>query len=352
MLARMNTGSSRHGEQWFFAGVISALIYYSQPLWLIGMSPIILYVALGRKNTSRYFHIFLFLSGALLSVLIMYFAVLRDLSFVFVRPISWKLNPIAVLASFPGRLSEVFSGAYDLREYKFGVFPGISGAAWSVLFFPVLISQIARAIKDKSLTPGAVFTCSIIGIVLFSQFVHSSLYAHRYLLPLTGFFVVLASNEISICLSEGPNIKTAAQIMLSALIITGVFALWEFKDMPANITIFRNSRPHEAKYVRQLVKELVSHGVHYAYCNGPLLQWAIIYYSEEKVLCRYIFPRDRYPGYSLAVDEAFYANKPVAIVNEPTGPETGSNEPARYEILFNPTLSDIKNIPYIRILLE
>lgn len=73
----------------------------------------------------------------------------------------------------------------------------------------------------------------------------------------------------------------------------------------------------DRRQVRALVDALAQKGVGHVYCLDPMLQWNIIFLSQERVIARWVDPTDRFPEYPARVDRARLAGSPVALVGQP-----------------------------------
>jgi len=112
----------------------------------------------------------------------------------------------------------------------------------------------------------------------------------RYLLPLSGF-VFMAMAVI-----QWQRYRVLSLGVLTVFIITGSATLYQYKDFRINMT--------PKKDLMMSIDYLKRHNLHYVFCTGPLLQWQLMFYSNESIIARYVYPSDRYPLYVKEVDEA------------------------------------------------
>jgi hypothetical protein len=80
-----------------------------------------------------------------------------------------------------------------------------------------------------------------------------------------------------------------------------------------------------------VMEKLESHEIQYVYCTDPMLQWNIVFASEERILARWISPQDRIPAYSKAVDEARLSGKPIAFISL-----VNATPPMKFGVVLNP----------------
>lgn len=70
----------------------------------------------------------------------------------------------------------------------------------------------------------------------------------------------------------------------------------------------------EARRLRRVIDYLQSRGVADVFSMNGLLEWQLMFYSDERVLARYPAASDRYPAYVTEVDRALETGKPVGVV--------------------------------------
>ena len=114
--------------------------------------------------------------------------------------------------------------------------------------------------------------------------------------------------------------------------------MYSFKDIN-----FENTNKNK---LLTLIDELESRNIHYAYVNNGLLQWQIMFYSNEQVIARYKSKTDRYPEYIDIVDSALNNPEikvamvgPIGSMDEPTSSENIILIGNRYFIYENPDKS-------------
>jgi hypothetical protein len=70
----------------------------------------------------------------------------------------------------------------------------------------------------------------------------------------------------------------------------------------------------EARRLRQVINYLKTRDVRHAFSMNGLLEWQLMFYSDEELLVRSAAPTDRYPRYVGEVDRALANGEPVAVV--------------------------------------
>ena len=66
--------------------------------------------------------------------------------------------------------------------------------------------------------------------------------------------------------------------------------------------------------LQRVINYLEAHGVRHVFSTNGLLQWQIMFYSQEAITARYYYGTDRKPAYVAAVDQALAAGEPVGLV--------------------------------------
>jgi hypothetical protein len=84
--------------------------------------------------------------------------------------------------------------------------------------------------------------------------------------------------------------------IFTVFIITGSITLWQYRDFRINMT--------PKKDLLMSINYLKRHNIQYVFCTGPLLQWQLMFYSNESIIARYVYASDRYPAYVKKVNKA------------------------------------------------
>jgi hypothetical protein len=169
-------------------------------------------------------------------------------------------------------------------------------------------------IKKKSpdfITGG--FAASILVMTALSLFFNNKLFGYRYFLPLIGAFAAGVAVGIDRLWSRGQLAKVSAQIMMILLVFTGMMSLMEFRNVP-----FSGMPPEsgvgERKAITDLTNRLSCQSIRFVYSIDAMLQWQIMFASQEKIKARGFDSSDRYPEYPRAVDRALEFNQKIAVV--------------------------------------
>lgn len=311
LLSFLKSHTKFSNSLWFLLGICCAIIFYSQPIWLICTIPFIVYVLL--KNNKLTNIIFISLGFILVVFIIDFMLVSQKNAYWSVSPIG-KTNLLRALWNFPERLKINLSGAYFLStKHYIGLFSEISGITWTSIFFILAVVQFGRLVTRRFSLPSHLIFVSLLGVIVFSLFIKEPFFGYRYLLPFSELLVVLLVFELTELSKFKKHFKSYCYITIVFLLIMGTFSLFEFKNFFER-SVYPDASIDEPKQTMKLIDELNKHNTHFVYCLDPLLQWNIMFYSKEKIICRWFHPVDRYPKYPQSVDLALLENKPVAIV--------------------------------------
>jgi hypothetical protein len=291
-------GPVRKTWHYLICGVLLSLIFATQPLFLVGLFPLLLYALYRDKNRQK--TIALTVTTLIGFLFLLY---MRSNSINTHNPHIFDTdfhNYLPNLRLIPFYLYAQTHGWYYLLEVqKPGIFSASFAYLFSFLVYFLLAAAIYYAIKKRK--GSGWFIASAIGVfftLLYTIFMVDI--APRYLLPVTGF--TLLSLFFFIQLQAR---KQLLHVVLGLLIVLGSISLYNFKDYA-----FCKTREPE---LNVLIDKMLAENIHYAYCTGWMLQWQLTFYSKEKIIARHFNIPDRNPTYTKAVDAALYSRLPVAI---------------------------------------
>jgi hypothetical protein len=317
----------------FIVGFLLVAIYESQTLWLPGLLPIVVlhYITTGKTKT-----IISAITG-IASGIILFTIFKTGLTDFWPRKfLNLSDFTFGRFAAVPLKLWQNFTGSYYFVYVE-------SGLSHKIFAFSVLIMLIIGLVitlklflkKEKNNRELIAFTLSVFFyIAIIPATTDISL---RYLLPLYGFmlyFFFLIINRI-----YNENTQKILWIVSGFLLLTGAISSYKFKDFS-----YENKQD-----LNLLLTELKKNEIQYTYCEGPLLQWQIMFYSKEQIIVRHFGATDRYPEYIQNVDKAFFHNNPhLALVGFNSENDTFSQCEKTYE---NNTFFFCKN-PSVGLLLK
>lgn len=272
--------------QGLILGGLLSLVFLSQPLWLPGLLPFLVYFLLKDKSFSAIFTTIT--SASFFSFVIKSSLTVSD----WYKPSKsfggLNFENIGDLTSW---LYHTFSGWYYL-DVLYEVPPAtkmLTGVS-VMLFFALAIYGIFQYKKDKIqfLAGLSLFlSLGIAGIMLKEN--------PRYLLPAAFFLFVAMAIILPPFLNRGKLVNG----VLSAFILLGVVGAFNFSDY--GFQPFTGKVDQRAE-IKKLARFLEAKNEKYAISSGHLLHWQLMFYSEEKVIMRHNSPIDRYPAYPEQID--------------------------------------------------
>ncbi len=322
--------------RYLFMGLLSILIYESQPLWLPGLAPFLFYALYKSGSLNRAINnVLAFITAC--SLVVPFYIYKNGLphyynpeySFGMKQIISnFKVIPAALYSSLHGHYFTTQMFAPDFFS---------SLIAYTFLFIilgllPVAIYNVATRKQGSMLFNLSVLSIAltIICVLPFKEV------QHRYLLPVIGY-VLLA---ILIFTKTSPAGQRFFRIAGPVLITAGIISLILFKD-------FRYSTMQKGKF-GQLIGHLLSKDVHYVYCADYMLTYQLLFYSKEHIIARDRTLPGRYPAYSNAVDSAYKNGlKTAFIFNELQFTNMDLHERTQfngYLIMFDPPRNKMERI--------
>ncbi len=215
------------------------------------------------------------------------------------NPTPEQLSPGSLLKAVAGVAATLFRANQNARAAD-----ASAGQAVAVLWLLGFVAAAVRVRKDRALLLTAAAGC---GTVLL---VHPLLLVPRHVLLLYPFScVVLARGAAAV----KPKVRAWT---MAALLVSGAgVQVAEMRSPcvygadPQHVGLPRTE-------FRNVLAILRRHGVAHVYCTDPMLQWNIIFESQEQILARWYEAAGRCPHYVQAVDEARLAGKPVAVVGD------------------------------------
>ena len=292
----------------FLIGFFVVVIYQAQPLWLAGLIPILCYRLYKLKQTRS---VILVCTGMTISMLLFLFIKADLSSFWSPKVLSLYSITFSSILKIPNQIYQNLTGSYYLDNFFQPILVTRILAYISTIFiFIGLGLAFFNFIQGKKVNPlFYVFSISVLCTICYPLILNGV--SPRYLLPLYGYTFLMMYTLI-----VNSKKKTILNIILLFMIFLGGISMYSFKD--AN---FENTNKNK---LLTLIDELESRNINYVYVKNGLLQWQIMFYSNEQILARYKSKTSRYPEYIDIVDSAL--NNPeteVAMV----GPISPMDEP-------------------------
>ena len=296
--------------RWFVAGVLTAVIYLAQPLWLPGVLPIVFVVLASRRRISW---AACYVAAAAATIALVKFATPAIVD-------TWGGPPIGnpdLLGSLSrvGRQIYVYlTGSYYLQWPIEPPGPATIAFAvvWSVVLPVLVLLQLYRLVtKRYCLASHVLFVaaCS----TLAAEWILLNARDARYLLPLAALLVPLAGIELLDFVDRRILPTSAALVITASMLALGAVSMREFSEFNY-LWKNRQNRWTEARRLQQVLGYLKVNDVTRVFSMNGLLDSQLMFYSNEQVLARWTYPVSRYPAYSTTVDRALSSGEKVAIV--------------------------------------
>lgn len=284
---------SKRGVHYNIAGALLIVTWFSQPLWLPGLVPLLAFAVLRERKRRpwRYF------AAGFVPMLII-FIPLKNQADNYWQPDVFRLKwpGAAQVDSMFRLLTDHLNGWYYLDEIFAA--PAASRIAAGMMM-AVLLIIVAAAIffNVRCFRRQVLFTASVISVVFtLSYALFLSTEAPRYLLPLSGF----ALFALALLLDKIGSGKVLLTVCMPAM-AAGLCAMYSFHNYAFV--------PFTEADLQSSIRYLEQHHIRYVFSNDGLLEWQLMYYSNERIICRESSLKDRLPEYVQYVNTA-YRNKP------------------------------------------
>jgi hypothetical protein len=292
----------KYGHTWYFQFVIGAglvVIFQSQPLFLAGLLPILVYFLYKKPSLLAFGGT---IGGLLIASVAFYF--LKIGVSTFWQPKVFALDFFHVMG-IEVNLYQNMMGSYTYGHIQPTFFTVVLAYALVYALFFVFGFGIFKWIKKQPLPLFFYVLCvSILCTVGYKLFIKHSLAFKR------GFYVFMAF---------------------------GVIAIYNFRDMGYEYA----TKPS----LMAFIQHLESQNKRFLFCKQGALQWYLMFYSEERIIARCYSSVDRYPKYVKTVNNALETNPNtcaiVGFVGSGDAPKSGlkvdTTASKEFYIYKNPT---------------
>ena len=295
---------------WIAAGVLTAIVWLAQPIWLPGLVPLVVASLASRRRVAP-----ALAYGAAAAAAV---AVVKLIPVV--SSDTWAGPPLGNPSIWGQRIRVVqqiyvnLTGSYYLTAAVDP--PGPVTSMLATLWYGVLIGlvllQIHRVATRRyyrwSHLLFASLAATLVGnwVLLFAR-------DARYLLPMSALLVALAGVEIGDWRDRGILPRRLLVAVTAVMLVAGSISMIEFRQF----TYLWPNPPgslSESKRLQQAINAATSRDASHVFSMNGLLDTQLIFYSGERVVSRWSNPNDRHPAYVAAVDRALADGKPVAVV--------------------------------------
>jgi hypothetical protein len=323
--------------RFMLTGMLSMLIYESQPLWLPGLLPFIIYGSFKSGSPDRFLNnllAFITPAGPLLVLMSIYKFRLQqyytpEYSFGGVQLIAnLRALPSSLFASLHGHYFAMQIHKPDSWSSSFAylfVFV-ISFLSLAAIYF-LLMKKKGAALFNLSMLSVAL---SVASVLIFKEM------QPRYLLPVTGYTML----ALLFFIKSSQTTFNVSRFVAPVALMIGVGSLILFKD-------YRYTTMQKGKF-GQMIRYLLARDVHHVYCADYMLTYQLLFYSNEHIIARDRPLPGRYPAYTSAIDSAFAKGQKTAFIfNElqfRNIPFAGKTKFNGYMIVFDPPKNEMEKI--------
>jgi len=299
--------SIRH---WLAAGVLTAVIYLGQPLWLPGVLPFLVASAVADR---RPFWTASYVAATALPLALVRLVTLTSQQTWF-GPVPGHETFARVLPDMAQQIYVNLTGAYylALTVDPPGSATTILASVWCCLLPAALLMQLYRLVTRRYCAASHLLFASI-ALTMIVEAVALRARDGRYMLPLVAPLVALVGIELADLVDRRLLPKKAVAGAALVMVLIGAQSMQEFRAFSFLWTNPAGSWS-EARRMEQILSYLKLRNVTHVFSMNGLLDSQLIFYSDEQVLARWTNPNGRYPPYVNEVDRALVAGEPVAVV--------------------------------------
>lgn len=291
---------------WASTGVLVALIYESQPLWLPGVIPIVaFYLYRGMPGRADLIKSAAALTAGLLVPLTLLHLIRSDRTAVWGPPklasIFERLN-LATLLQLPEVLLGSLGGNYYLGTvYSPANLP--FAAAFLVLFAAGAALAVAQTWRERAVgIPLALLVAAVLSLAGFTLSSNP-----RYLLPFAGFAMLMLAGALAGARLQGRR-RGAAIALLVTTASMGAASLPGFSQFSyINMSIDAvDERPNrDLVTMEKLIALLEEEGIRYVYSTNDLMQYQLSYLTANRITTAGAADRCRIPANVQRIREAY-----------------------------------------------
>ena len=278
----------------FFAGILTSIIWVSQPLFLAGWFPWAFWHLQRERVKSG---ILSWILGLVFSILLIRF--IWPFDHAYWTPRIFGIPTLETLRASLVSLTVGLGGNHSFSEVsRINIFIPLMAVISLLLWAGLILDRMRRMEPELISSPRPVAMVSMIASLAYVPLLTSP--SPRYFLPVAVFLgLALWLNAPRWVIGSWIVLTLVATLSLGSHVFMA-------PPLPAGTT--------EGKAMEHLLAELRKKDVHGVYCMDLYLQWQVMYYSQDEFPTRWVEPADRVPEYPIKVDHALFSGKPVAVV--------------------------------------
>lgn len=288
----------RRGRVQLLAGFLTVMVAEAQILWLPGLIPLVAYA---WYRAGRRVLLIAYAVGALGACGL--FSALRAWTTFDFWPhphLQWQTHYGAALLATPLRIYQHFGGAYYLHHVLDAPLAArmfAAGATLVVLLSMGYWGSVVRVCERR----GLMLALGVSLLTAIAPTMTLNHYAPRYLLPLSGACLML----LCVFCAKTRNSRGPA-VGVIAFILIGAVSQVQFRHF--------QFQPGGEPAIRALIDRLERAQISAVFSHDPLLQWQVMFYSNERIAARFLFRDDRYAPYVQRVNTALNDGGRVAEI--------------------------------------
>ena len=291
--------------RWTAAGVLTALVWLAQPIFLTGVVPIVVWALMSRRRLTPV----ACYAATTVAIVAAINRVPVTSSDTWAGPALGNPDVWGTRIRAAQQIYVNLSGSYYLTSAVDppGPVTAIVAATWCAAIVLLVGIQVYR-VAARRFNRWSHLLFASMAATLVANWVLLFARDGRYLLPMSALLVALAGVEL---MDLAPRRVVSA--VASAMLVAGTISLYEFR----NFSYLWPNPPGsmaESKRLQFVISALASSGVRHVFSMNGLLDTQIIFYSDEKTIARWSNPNDRRPAYVAEVNRALAAGEPIGVI--------------------------------------
>ncbi|MCC7125928.1 MAG: glycosyltransferase family 39 protein [Acidobacteria bacterium] len=296
---------------WLSAGMLTGITFLSQRLWLPAMAPI---VAAAMWTHRRISCLLIYLAGVTAVLLSASGATGLSAGALFESPRPRNSELLASLPALVARIETNLTGSYYLwTTSRPGAVTALLARVWYAVLIALLLVQIYRVFRRQPL-PWSHLLCVSVLATLAASWIMLSAPDARFLLPLGALLVMWLGIEAADLAPRAAAARVLGAGAFSILLGLGVWSSVEFRDYAYLWGDAPSDGRDETARITRLIDDIKAQGIRHVFSTNGLLQWQLMFYSDETLIARAAAEVDRYPHYVEEVDRALDDGLPIAVV--------------------------------------
>lgn len=295
---------------WSVAGGLTSLIFVAQRLWLPGVLPVVV-VLLARQRRLRF--AVSYASGVAAALALLIAVSQTGLRLLTEAPCRPNADLLGSAWPFLQQIYVHCTGFYYLwMVQEPPPLTAVLAWLWCGLLVAMLVMQMCRLVLRKFLATSHVL-CLLVLSTLVATWVLVNVPQPRFLLPLGALLVAWVAVEAADLTPRLRMPRWAPAALVGCLVTLSALSQMEFRGYDF-LWNRRDDGVRERTRLQRVINYLEARGIRHVFSTNGLLQWQIMFYSQEAIVARYFYEKDRSPAYVAAVDRALAVGEPVGLV--------------------------------------